>query len=106
MKLKSAALACYTAHHFKMKENSLTDWHRYCKKTKKKFPKIIKEHKSNKNLINSYVFVDKINSILDREDKVVGMTCKYKYPNEDSFMFVTPGPRYQCPMNLTCTITN
>ena len=44
--------------------------------------------------------------ILDREDKVVGMTCKYKYPNEDSFMFVTPGPRYQCPMNLTCTITN
>ena len=59
------------SNKFKMKENSLVDWHKYCKKTKKEFPKIIKEHKSNKNLINSYVFVDKINSILKKNEIVV-----------------------------------
>ena len=50
-------------------------------------------------------FVDQ-KPILNREDKVVGMTCRYKYPNEDSFMFVTPGDRYHCPRNLTCKVTN
>ncbi len=56
---------------FKIKKNSRIDWLKYCEKTKKEFPKIIQEHKSNKKLINSYVFVDKLNSIINKDEIVV-----------------------------------
>ena len=59
------------SNKFKFKKSSLNEWHYYCKKTKKEFPKIIKEHKSHKNLINSYVFMDKINSIIKKNEIVV-----------------------------------
>ena len=59
------------SNKFKFKNSNLNEWLKYCEKTKKEFPKVIKEHKSHKNLINSYVFMDKINSIIKKNEIVV-----------------------------------
>lgn len=59
------------SNKFKIKIPVNIDWLNYCLNTKKEFPKIIKEHKENRNLINSYVFIDKINSILKNNEIVV-----------------------------------
>lgn len=59
------------SNKFKFKKKQPNDWLKYCNKTKKEFPKIIKEHKLDKKLINSYVFVDKINSIIKKNEIVV-----------------------------------
>jgi len=55
----------------KIKKYFLKDWLNYCNKTKKAFPTIIKEHKSDKNKINSYIFIDKLNSIIKKNEIVV-----------------------------------
>lgn len=59
------------SNKFKIEKIKDNNWLKYCIKTKKEFPKIIKEHQSNKNLINSYMFIDKINSFLKSNEIVV-----------------------------------
>ena len=59
------------SNKFKIKKTSLSIWHNYCNKAKKEFPLIIEEHKKQKNLINSYVFMNKLNPILKKNEIVV-----------------------------------
>ena len=60
-----------TLKDIKLKKQFLIDWLDYCKKIKKRFPMIIKEHKEDKNKINSYLFIDKLNSIIKKNEIVV-----------------------------------
>tara|TARA_Y100000768_G_C23959947_1_gene674769 strand:- start:447 stop:1631 length:1185 start_codon:yes stop_codon:yes gene_type:complete len=57
--------------NIKPKKIILNNWYQYCIKTKKEFPIIIKEHKMQKNMINSYVFINKLNSIIKKNEIVV-----------------------------------
>jgi acetolactate synthase-1/2/3 large subunit len=46
-------------------------WTTYCKKIRKKYPIILDKFKKQKNTINSYVFIDCLSNILNKDDVVV-----------------------------------
>ena len=46
-------------------------WIAYCKKVRKKYPIVLDEFKKQKNTINSYVFIDHLSNLLNKDDIIV-----------------------------------